>query len=220
MARNIRTFSNDEELVKERRSEIINGAIEVFLKKGYEETTMAEIAKACDMSKGLLYHYVSSKDDILYLIAYDQAEGTRRGFGTLRDRCEKMSPTEALLEYIRFYYQIVHNTQDYQVFLNQVATKLPRADRHILFETDNFARDILDTILKRGVQSGEFEIENTELIAHNILLIGRVWADRRWFLQKKYTLEYYMKAQIKHILKSILPNKEATGSISDVISDS
>lgn len=220
MARTIRTFSNDKMLVKERRSEIISGAIEVFLKKGYEETTMAEIAKACNMSKGLLYHYVSSKDDILYLIAYDQAEGTRRGFGTLRDRCEKMSPTEALLEYIRFYYQIVHNTQDYQVFLNQVVAKLPRADRQILFDTDNYARDILDAILKRGVESGEFEIEDTVLMAHNILMIGRVWADRRWFLQKNYTLEYYMKAQIKHILKSILPNKDGAGRISDILSDS
>lgn len=203
MARTVRTFSSDEKLIEERRSEIISGAIEVFLKKGYEETTMAEIAKACDMSKGLLYHYVSCKDDILYLIAYDQAEGTRRGFGVLQERCEKMAPTEALLEYIRSYYHIVHDTQDYQVFLNQVAAKLPRADRHILFDADNYARGILDAILKRGVESGEFEIEDTVLMAHNILLMGRVWADRRWFLQKHYSFEDYMRIQIDIILGAI-----------------
>ena len=209
MTRTIRTFSNDEKLVKERRRQIIACAIEVFLKKGYEETTMADIAKACDMSKGLLYHYVSSKDDILYLIAYDQAEGTRRGFGAFRDECEKMSPMEALLKYIRYYYQVVHDTQDYQVFLNQVAVKLPRADRYILFDADNFARDVLDAILKRGVESGEFEIEDTALMAHNILLMGRVWADRRWFLQRHYSFEDYLKIQTNTILKVIRPHRTA-----------
>jgi len=220
VARTIRTFSSDKKLIEERRSEIITCAIELFLKKGYEETTMAEIAKACDMSKGLLYHYVSCKDDILYLIAYDQAEGTRRGFGAMQERCEKMAPTEALLEYIRSYYHIVHDTQDYQVFLNQVAAKLPRADRQILFDADNYARNILDAILKRGVESGEFEIEDTALMAHNILLMGRVWADRRWFLQKRYNPEYYIKTQIKYILKSILPSNEAADRINEILRDS
>lgn len=205
-AREVRTFSEDEELVGRRRHQIVLGAIELFVRQGYEQTTMSDIAKACNMSKGLLYHYVSSKDDVLYLIAYDQAEGTTRGFGALRDRCERMSPTEGLLEYIRFYYQTVHDSQDYQVFLNQVAAKLPRGDRRILFDADNYARDVLDGILKRGVESGEFEIEDTRLMAHNILVIGRVWADRRWFLQKHYRFDDYLRMQADLVLRAIKPS--------------
>ncbi len=207
--RQIRTFSEDEKLVRERRRHIVDCAIKVFLDGGYERATMADIARACGMSKGLLYHYVSSKEDILYLIARDQMEGTGAGFGALAERCGTMVPTEALLEYIRYYYTVVHETQDYQVFLNQVAAKLPREDRLVLFDANNFALDVLDGILRRGVVSGEFEIEDTTLAAHNIMLIGRSWADRRWFLHRRYTFEQYLGIQTNAILKAVRPRRGA-----------
>jgi len=201
--RNIRTFSDDEKLVDERRRHIVDVAIQVFVTNGYEKTRMSDIAKACSMSKGLLYHYVSCKEDILYLIVNDQMQGTCRGFGTLDERTQDMSPVEALVEYIKYYYGTVDRTQDYQVFLNQVAARLPREDRHMLFDANNCALKVLDDILKRGVASGDFETEDTTLMAHNILMLGRTWADRRWFLGSRYTFEQYLEIQTKAIFKTI-----------------
>jgi hypothetical protein len=63
--------------------------------------------------------------------------------------------------------------------------------------------DVLDEVLKRGVKNGDFHVEDTMLMAHNILLIGRVWADRRWFLQKYYNLENYLRVQKEAILKML-----------------
>jgi AcrR family transcriptional regulator len=40
----------------------------VFTKKGYDRTNMRELAKACEMSAGTLYHYFGSKEEILYSI--------------------------------------------------------------------------------------------------------------------------------------------------------
>jgi AcrR family transcriptional regulator len=202
MAKTIRTFSNDEKLVAERRRQIINCAIDLFVKNGFDETTIADIAAALGWSKGLIYHYVSTKDDVLYLVANDRAEGTTRGFSDLRDRCKKLSPVQAVLKYIDYYYRVVHNTQNYQVFLNQLAARLPRKDRKILFDADRFALDVLDEILKRGA-GGDFHIKDTLLMAYNILLIGRTWADRRWFLQKHFELEYYLKIEKDAILRML-----------------
>ena len=55
-------------LVEKRHQQIVEGACKVFFKKGYHPTTTREIAKACGMSIGQLYHYISSKDDVLYLV--------------------------------------------------------------------------------------------------------------------------------------------------------
>ena len=55
-------------LVENRHRQIVDGACSVFLKKGYHPTTIREIAKACGMSIGQLYHYISCKDDVLYLV--------------------------------------------------------------------------------------------------------------------------------------------------------
>jgi AcrR family transcriptional regulator len=48
--------------------QIVDGACRLFFKKGYHGTTIREIAIASGMSMGQLYHYISSKDDVLFLI--------------------------------------------------------------------------------------------------------------------------------------------------------
>jgi AcrR family transcriptional regulator len=54
--------------VEKKHDQIVKGASNVFLEKGFHPTTMREISKAAGMSMGQMYHYVSSKDDVLFLI--------------------------------------------------------------------------------------------------------------------------------------------------------
>jgi len=44
---------------------IVERASSVLFKKGFHGTSIRDIAAACEMSMGQLYHYISSKDDIL-----------------------------------------------------------------------------------------------------------------------------------------------------------
>ena len=60
--------SRNLSLVEKKHQQIVDGACTVFFKKGYHPTTTRDIAKACGMSIGQLYHYISSKDDVLYLV--------------------------------------------------------------------------------------------------------------------------------------------------------
>jgi len=46
----------------------VDGACRIFFEKGYHPTTIRDIVQACGMSMGQLYHYISSKDDVLYLV--------------------------------------------------------------------------------------------------------------------------------------------------------
>ena len=47
-----------------RKQEILEGAIKVFAKKGYDGTTISDIAKELNISQGLCYRYFPSKDAI------------------------------------------------------------------------------------------------------------------------------------------------------------
>ncbi|MGH2569187.1 MAG: TetR/AcrR family transcriptional regulator, partial [Bacteroidota bacterium] len=49
-----------------RREEILNAAQRVFFEKGLQTATMDEIAEVAELSKGTLYLYYKSKED-LYL---------------------------------------------------------------------------------------------------------------------------------------------------------
>jgi AcrR family transcriptional regulator len=58
----------DRELTQMKRRLIVEGASKVLFEKGFGKTSIRDIATACGMSMGQLYHYISSKDDILYLM--------------------------------------------------------------------------------------------------------------------------------------------------------
>ena len=47
-----------------RKEEILSGALRVFAKKGYDKTTISDIAKELGISQGLCYRYYASKEAI------------------------------------------------------------------------------------------------------------------------------------------------------------
>lgn len=66
---------NKRDLVREEKQQIIKGvALELFAEKGYEATSVNAIAKKAAISKGLLYHYFSSKEELLKVIWNDILE--------------------------------------------------------------------------------------------------------------------------------------------------
>jgi len=199
----IRTFSKNLGLVELRRKQIIDGAIKVFIRLGFDNASMNDIAEECQMSKGLLYHYIKTKNDILYLVAKDQYDNNKKNYGEESDHCANLEPREALLHFVEFYYRGVDRNQNYNIFLNQVVARLPKEDRKVLFDAERNALGILEEIIRRGVKAGVFKTEDPTLMAHNIFLLGRVWADRRWFLGKRYTIDDYLKMETTIILRML-----------------
>lgn len=51
-----------------RLERIIASSTEVFARKGYDAASMEDIASAADLLKGSLYHYLRSKEDLLYYL--------------------------------------------------------------------------------------------------------------------------------------------------------
>ena len=66
--------AKDVDLIDSKHQRIVNAACRLFFKKGYHRTTIREIALASGMSMGQLYHYISSKDDILFLVVKHMQE--------------------------------------------------------------------------------------------------------------------------------------------------
>ena len=53
---------------EERRSEIINAARYLFQTQEYEKTTMQDVMNYLNIAKGTIYHYFSSKEDLLQAV--------------------------------------------------------------------------------------------------------------------------------------------------------
>jgi AcrR family transcriptional regulator len=70
---------------------ILDHATEVFCDKGYEGASMRDIARATGMSLAGMYHYLGSKERLLYLI---QKHTFSTILGRLRDQLEGISDPE------------------------------------------------------------------------------------------------------------------------------
>jgi AcrR family transcriptional regulator len=104
----ISTSSKNFDLIETRHQQIMEGACHVFFEKGYHPTTIRDIAKTCGMSMGQLYHYISSKDDILYLVHKNMQkiwyEYLRRsGFEEVKDPIERLR--KALRSSLKFTFE-------------------------------------------------------------------------------------------------------------------
>lgn len=63
-----RTQEQFEEIRQEKRQIILDTAIELFAVNSYEGTSISQIAKKAEISKGLLYNYFESKEELLETI--------------------------------------------------------------------------------------------------------------------------------------------------------
>ena len=60
-----RTEEQFEEIRESRKMEIMNNALELFANYGYHTTSISNISEKAGISKGLLYNYFSSKEELL-----------------------------------------------------------------------------------------------------------------------------------------------------------
>ncbi|HEV3128231.1 MAG TPA: TetR/AcrR family transcriptional regulator [Solirubrobacteraceae bacterium] len=75
------------------RQTIIDAALELFTKQGYEETTIAEIADAAEVSPRTIFAYFPTKEDILFSDTPEIHERFRRA---LEHRAEGVTALDAL----------------------------------------------------------------------------------------------------------------------------
>lgn len=201
--KDIESSVKDKNLVELRRMEIVKAAVDLFVRKGYHKTTIREIAQRFGMSVGTLYEYIRTKDDILLLVCdYIHTSVSTRVKPSLKVSSDS---TETLKTAISTYYQIVDEMQDYVVFLYQETKSLSRDAREYIFNAEHEMTKIFEEILINGKNDGSFSInkKDIQLIAHNIMVLGQMWAFRRWAFRSNYTLQRYIDIQTDCILAKI-----------------
>jgi AcrR family transcriptional regulator len=62
-----------------RREELTRVAARLFAERGYQGTSLADLAEALGMQKPSLYHHIDSKEDLLWEVAWDGAEAFHAG---------------------------------------------------------------------------------------------------------------------------------------------
>jgi AcrR family transcriptional regulator len=101
------------ETVVDSRQEILRTAARLFQQRGYDATSMNDVAAALKLSKGGLYHHFQSKDEILYEIMNHAMEITQeRVLAPVRSITD---PEERLRALIRLHIEVVLSPRDREI---------------------------------------------------------------------------------------------------------
>ena len=136
---------------EEKRRLILDAAVRAFARKGYHACRVGEIAAEAGVAYGLVYHYFSSKDELLETIFRD----------TWREMLAAIEAVEAdgepAADQLRKVAAIVLRTwkrdPDLVRVLVREVTRSPQIQREV--EEIEHAYDALERIVRRGQENGE-----------------------------------------------------------------
>jgi AcrR family transcriptional regulator len=101
------------EAAVDSRQEILRTAARLFQQRGYDATSMNDVAAALKLSKGGLYHHFQSKDEILYEIMNHAMEITQqRVLDPVRGIADAEERLRAL---IRLHIEVVLSPRDREI---------------------------------------------------------------------------------------------------------
>ena len=208
-SREVVTHIKNQELVKERRRQIVDAAVKLFIKNGYHKTTTRQLAKATGLSIGSLYEYVSTKEDILYLVCIAIHSEVEHGVKEALAR-----PTvgkAALAEVIREYFLVCNRMSDHVLLMYQVTHFLPLKWQEKVLEAELRITNLFIDAMRELRELGKLpplDDQTIILIGHNISIIGHTWAFRRWYFAKEFTIEQYIEQQTDFIMSFLKDKKE------------
>lgn len=104
---------------EQRRQEILTAAEVVFFSKGYKEATVDEIAARAELSKGAVYLYFSSKEEMAAAIVLKAIQLLNEAFRSAAASCERgLDKIGAIGQAFFKYYQ---EKTDYAGFMRQMS---------------------------------------------------------------------------------------------------
>ena len=149
------------------RNDILDAAAQVFRKKGFHGSSMADIAEVVNLQKASLYHHVSSKQEILLALLDRAMEVLTETISPLST--QSASADVKLRQMTRAYLQVLAEHADLaSVLLFEYRSLEPKQlSRHIP-SRDKFENLWRDVVLE-GVKSKKFHCPHPGLAVRAML---------------------------------------------------
>jgi AcrR family transcriptional regulator len=148
------------------RQAIMQAAVKLFSEKGFEKTSIEELARAAGIGKGTIYSYFQTKTDILHAFCGDELVCLHQ---ELTDNADKEIPL--LQQMVRIYMSefrlITENREFGRLFMQQTA--FPRdVDLEMHLENENNYFKLLFPLLEKAQERGELrnDIELLYITGH------------------------------------------------------
>jgi AcrR family transcriptional regulator len=167
---------------KARREELVRVAAEVFQEKGYQASTLNDMAERMGTDRASLYYYVGSKQELFEEVVQEVLEANLKE--ARRIKKEKLKPAEKLALLVKT--MMVSYEENYPftyVYIQEDMSQVGNQDsdwaRAMTSRTRSFEK-IVRSFIEDGIAAKEFRRDISPAVAANGLFGMLNWT-HRWF---------------------------------------
>ncbi len=179
---------------------ILSVSAKLFLEKGFDKTSMMDIAKTAGISKGAIYHHFQSKDEIIKSVTERQAQAVKDVMENFLSETYSLSGKEQLQLILErnFENQKAHYLDD----VMSIRMKSAEFVLSYMQSCVNKGSAFVSEIIKRGIADGSLVTDSPDECAEVFLLLLNVWCDPAVFNCNGEKLSSRLKF-LQYLMKSI-----------------
>lgn len=206
---------------KQAIENIITISAKLFAEKGYDKTSMQDIADAVGMSKGGIFHHFSSKEDIFNAVMERQFEQITETVKKWLDEMHGLTAKEKLRGLIK------RNLMDEKIIKesgNMISSAAESPQIILAFTQDNVKKlaPIIADVIREGIEDRSISTAFPNECAEVLLLLLNFWCDTDIFQGDFSTLQKRFRF-LQHLMRQLgvdILEDEIINSISDFYENS
>ena len=193
-----------------RPAELMAAALDLFVERGYAATRLDDVAARAGVSKGTLYLYFSSKEELFKAVI-------RSGIVPLIERGERLleehkgSAAELLREIVFSWWESVGNTKlgGIPKLMFSECRNFPEIGKFYYDEVISRGHRLMQSVLETGMKSGEFRAMDANyamrlILAPMVFLL--LWRHSFDFCDSKHIdADRYLEQHLDMITNGLVP---------------
>lgn len=183
-----------------KKEEIIRTAVSIVAEKGYQGTTMEDIASALLMTKGSMYYYFKDKQDLLY---QSHQLLLRRSIREMEHTHQQnLSIKEKLTKSLEIHMgHLIEEQSGFEMMLKP-GKFFKEEQLHEIMKLQREYSHCFDRLLEEGIQQGVF-LPLDKKIARNILIGAMNWMTQWYDREGKKDKEEMMATMSEYLLRML-----------------
>ena len=197
-----------------KQIEILKTSEKLFAEKGFDGTSIRDIAKVADINIAMISYYFGSKEKLLEALIFYRVSNFRMILENLQ--AEKIKPVEKIKKFVASYIDMIYQKKDiYQIIHFEIVNQKRACDFSVFSEIKKKNLLLLENIIAEGQKTNEFKlISNPHLIP--VIIIGsfsQVYNNKKYYyellnLKNEKEFENYIlndfKADITNVILGML----------------
>lgn len=186
-----------------RKRQLLSAAARLMSRDGADAVSMQALADEAQVSVGLIYRYFGNKEDLLLAVIVEVLDA----FGEQVPEAIKKAGADAverIAAAFAAYCNVINDHRDAAVLSYRESKSLGADGREQIKNMEISTVAPLQEAVVKAIDAGFLVPVDAELFAYNLLLLAHAWALKRWYFERSFDIDTYVRKQTAVALAAVV----------------